>query len=114
MILVSEYSESYFLSDINPNNPDNDWDIEDSLTYETEYENEPLAFRDLVKYLCDEGFTNPNDSVITSRTGISTGQVEDYRTGMVTKKTIFFSKDNNPRLAKYWVKAVKTAMGSVK
>jgi hypothetical protein len=109
MILVSEYSESYFLSDINPNNPDNDWDIEDSLTYETEYENEPLAFRDLVKYLCDEGFAYASDSVISAHTTVSTRAYEN-RYGLVTTRTIALSHKNNPKSAKYWIKAIKTVL----
>lgn len=110
MILVSEYSESYFLSDMDSNDPNNDWDAEDSLTYDTEYEDEPLEFRELVKYLRYEGFVHPCDSVITGRTGISTGAYENYKTGEVVTKTLYFSKKNNPRLEKYWVKAIKTAL----
>lgn len=108
MVLVNEYSESYQAPTHHPNDPDNDWNV-DSLWYDVEFEDNPMGFLDLVDYIRHEGFAYASDSVISAHTTVSTRAYET-RYGLVTTRTIALSHKNNPKSAKYWIKAIKTVL----
>ena len=69
--------------------------------------NEPCTFRKLV------GLLEGGEASSYPRAGLGDWVTHDggtdYRTGEETRNSIHYSRDNPPRAAKYWVKALRAA-----
>ena len=74
-------------------------------------ENDPIGFRDLVYLMTSEGYVEPSCYPPTGSTyeWLSTHAERDYRTGGTEFRTLHYSRENNPRSAKYWRKAMLAA-----
>lgn len=73
------------------------------------YDSCEFTFRELVRELRD--FYTLSDSRFS---GVGTWacsgfETTDYRTGTEREETLHFSRDNAPRLEKYWPKALRAA-----
>lgn len=71
---------------------------------------EEFTFRELMREL--ERYAHPSEWPLrdpSPRVWVSTEAESDFHTGEHTIRSIHFSSDNAPRLAKYWRKALLTA-----
>ena len=69
---------------------------------------EEISFRDLVKKMRD--FPHASSSgAVNCRTWFTSNGKIDYQTGETETRSIYFHRDNSPRLEKYWRKAAAMA-----
>lgn len=76
-----------------------------------EWEARGFSFRELVDLLF-QNWSEPSDSheaYWTDHTWLTGPSDTDYRTCAETRYSYHFSRGNNPRLSKYWVKALIAA-----
>jgi len=76
------------------------------------YEATPFTFSELVRELRDFyslSCSHPGPRPCASVWACSGYQVTDYSTGEEREETLHFSRDNAPRLEKYWGKALRAA-----
>jgi hypothetical protein len=102
MILISKTFETY--------TPES---LEDGEAAEQGFifQDEPYTFRELLRLIQMEGFTQPSCSPATGETyeWLTTESEPDYSTGEESIYSLHFSHNNDHRAAKYWKAAFKAA-----
>jgi hypothetical protein len=75
------------------------------------FEDEPHTFRELLRVIQRDGFTNPSSSPATGEPyeWLTTDPEPYYQTGEETIYSLHFSHNNESRAAKYWKAAFKAA-----
>ncbi len=65
------------------------------------FQSEDYSFRELIDYIEREGFRREGNTE-----WLTDCEEMDYRTGETTNRGLHFDRDNEPRLRKYWEKAI--------
>ena len=73
------------------------------------YESCEFTFRELVRELRDFYTLSASPFSGVGTWACSGFETTDYRTGTEREETLHFSRDNAPRLHKYWPKALRAA-----
>ena len=102
MILISKTFETY-----TPESTENGEAEEQGFIFE----DEPYTFRELLRLIQMEGFTQPSCSPATGNPHewLTTESEPDYSTGEESIYSLHFSHNNESRAAKYWRAAFKAA-----
>ena len=103
MLLINK-----FFSEVTPESAE-DGELSDSGTLA---ENVPYTFRELIDLLREHSNPSCSHGRVSILTWFSTGfRVDDYATGTECEQSIHYSRDNLPRSAKYWCKAIRYVYG---
>jgi hypothetical protein len=70
-----------------------------------EYEDQSFSFRDLISEM--EEYNQTSDYPASPDSWLMSEPTHDYRTGEETIYSLHYNRDNNPRSAKYWEKAMR-------
>jgi hypothetical protein len=76
-------------------------------------ETREMTFSELVAFISNENVTMPSSWPAPANPGLgdwlTCGTYQGYRSGEWMEKSVHFSRDNAPRLRKYWAKAWRAA-----
>ncbi len=70
-----------------------------------EYEDKSFSFRDLVSEMKE--YSETSSSPASPDNWLISSPDHDYRTGEETSYSLHYNRDNKPRSAKYWEKAMR-------
>lgn len=76
-----------------------------------DFEREPVTFRELIRIIDRDGFRECSSHPASGSVNewLNTYPEQDYRDGSYTSYALHFDRDNAPRYAKYWAKAIRYA-----
>ena len=76
-----------------------------------DFQSEPFTFRELISIIDRDGFRECSCWPASGNVNewLNTTPEQNYHDGSYTSYSLHFDRDNDPRYAKYWAKAVRYA-----